>query len=134
MNNTGLEEKNEEIPFSHETVLGVMRDMSIALLVISAVYAVMSIFSSTIVILWEGTVTGVLALILIRTRSQIAALLLIVMSLIALLNGIMNLLGVISLGVRNIPLALISLWCAWRCLQAASELKIMARTGEPNRA
>lgn len=99
-----------------------INDMSISLLVIGVCYLAMG-FATASLLVWEGTITIVLAILLSRTFSRAASLLLIVMSLIALSNGIMVLLGLDNLGSRNLPLALISIWCAWKSLQATQIIR-----------
>lgn len=99
-----------------------INDMSISLLVIGVCYLFMGFITSPLLI-WEGTITAVLAILLSRTSSRAASLLLIVMSVIALSNGIMTYLGLNHLGNRNLPLALVSIWCAWKSLQATQIIR-----------
>lgn len=102
--------------------LQTINDMSISLLVIGCCYFFMGMISSPLLI-WEGTITGVLAILLSRSFSRGAAILLVVMSLIAISNSGMALIGIDDFGSRNLPLAFISMWCAWKCLQATQALR-----------
>ncbi|MEM7802284.1 MAG: hypothetical protein AAF633_24030 [Chloroflexota bacterium] len=99
-----------------------INDMSISLLVIGGCYCFMGLVTSPL-LLWEGTITAVLAILLSRTLSRGASILLIVMSVIAISNSFVTMIGLDDFGQRNLPLGFISIWCAWKSLQATQILR-----------
>jgi predicted RND superfamily exporter protein len=69
--------------------------------------------------LGDAAIWAVLAAILFRWHSRVAAVLLVLMSVLTLVVTILNLLGILSIGGRNIFMAFVVFLLALRTVQAA---------------
>ncbi len=107
---------------THEDAAKMVRETAVAFLVLAGIQALIGFFlaPSTLV---DAVVLAILALILWKGRSRVAALLLLVVSLGEAAVTVLNRVGVTSQGGTNVILAVIMVIAAVRAVEATFKLR-----------
>jgi hypothetical protein len=106
---------------SKEEALSLVKNASIGFWAIAGIQGLIGVFYMPSVIA-DAVVMAVLAAILFRWRSRVAAVLLLLMSTLILAVTILNKVGMTDQGGRNIVLAVIFFWAAVRAVEATFKL------------
>ena len=107
---------------TREEALRLVRDTAVAFFVLAGLQAVIGYFLAPSVLI-DAAVIGILALFLLKGRSRVAALLLLVVSLAEATVTVLNRLGMSSQGGTNVFLAVIMVIAAFRAVEATFKLR-----------
>jgi len=107
---------------THEEALKTVRDSAIAFFVLAGIQGLIGVFLAPS-ILMDAAVIVVLGLILMKWRSRVAAVLLLVLSLGEAIVTVLNRIGSTSSGGTNMILAAIMVITAIRAVEATFKLR-----------
>jgi hypothetical protein len=106
---------------SRDDALKTVKDCSMVFFVIAALQAVLGFFIAPTIII-DAILFAVLAGILLKWRSRISAVLLLLLGCGALVMTVLNIFGITAMGGTNIILATIIVWAAIRAVEATFKL------------
>lgn len=106
---------------SREDALKTIKDCAMGFFFLAIIQSVIGYFIAPSLII-DGVLYAVLAAILLKWNSRVAALLLLLLGTAAAVSTLRNMLGITSNGGNNILLALIIFWAAIRSVEAAFKL------------
>ena len=104
-----------------DDALKIIKDSSIVFFFVAALQAGLGFFIAPSLII-DGILYAILAAILLKWKSRIAAVFLLLLGSAALVMTVLNKIGVTAEGGNNIILAIIIFWVAIRAVEAAFKL------------
>ncbi len=107
---------------SREDALKMIKDTAIGFFFIAAIEAVIGCFFVPS-LFFDAFLYAILATVLLKWKSRISAILLLLVSMGALAMTLLNMLGVTEVGGVNIVLALLIFWAAIRSVEATFKLQ-----------
>ena len=106
---------------NRDDALKTIKDASIAFLVLAVIQGALGVFIAPSMLV-DAALYAILGLILMKWKARTAAVLLLLLAGLATVVTVMNLLGIMAEGGRNIILALIVLVVAVRAVEATFKL------------
>ena len=106
---------------NRDEALKTIKDSSMGLFFVAALQAGLGLFAAPSMLI-DGILYAVLAAILLKWKSRVAAILLLLLGGAALVMTALNMAGVTNEGGRNITLAVIIFWVAIRAVEATFKL------------
>lgn len=107
---------------TRDAALKVIRSASFGFFIVAAIQGGVGVFLSPDMLI-DATLFAVLAGILLKWKSRIAAVLLLVLSVMAFIVTILNLKAIMAEGGTNIFLAAIVMWISVRAVEATFKLQ-----------
>jgi hypothetical protein len=106
---------------SREDALKIVKDTSMVFFAIAALQVALGFFIAPSIIL-DAVLFAILAGILLKWRSRVSAVLLLLLGSSALVMTVLNFAGVTDAGGTNIILAIVIVWAANRAIEATFKL------------